>query len=570
MHCEKCDRWTDEAICPICGEPTVEEADHVVYWCDSCKTPVIHHHIGNKIECPRCGDFAKYLCADLRPVFPEERLLVELILGKPLAFIEDSVWAVASKYYVNGKPIDISVSTLQSCDVDAIRQGLAEHSSKNSEDFFKEYIKVFIEANRLHEESIVREACSFIEAVAEGYEEENLVASFSGGKDSTVVADLAVRALSYPYLVHIFGDTTLEFPSTIEYARRFKEAHPLAIFKTARNNEQSFYDVAEEIGPPARMMRWCCSMFKTGPITRAFTGLYGNQKILSFQGVRKAESVSRSKYSRVTDGGASVKIQQQKVALPIFYWNDIDVWLYILSEEIDFNDAYKLGYERVGCWCCPNNNPRAEFLSSIYMPDESARWQDFLLRFAKRIGKPDADVYIKSGKWKSRQGGNGLAAASSVKVEASRCATEDNAMVFGLARPYSEGLEGLFVPLGEYAPGLGRTLLEEKVFVDCKTREPIFAIMPFTLPEYEYAVKVRVLGNADAESILRMAKYQVIKYNACRQCLKCESLCRFGAISITGDAYEIDPERCAHCKKCVTEKYIEGGCLMSKYLRTKG
>ena len=40
---------------------------------------------------------------------------------------------------------------------------------------------------------------------------------FSGGKDSTVTADLALKALSNPHLVHIFGDTTLEFPSTIEY-----------------------------------------------------------------------------------------------------------------------------------------------------------------------------------------------------------------------------------------------------------------------------------------------------------------------------------------------------------------
>lgn len=92
--------------------------------------------------------------------------------------------------------------------------------------------------------------------------------SFSGGKDSTATADVVVKALSNPNLVHIFGDTTLEFPSTIEYARRFRENHPQAIFEIARNDEQVFYDVCEDIGPPARMMRWCCSMFKTGPITR--------------------------------------------------------------------------------------------------------------------------------------------------------------------------------------------------------------------------------------------------------------------------------------------------------------
>lgn len=569
MYCAKCNRMTDEDICPICGEYTTEEVPHVVYWCDECRIPIIHVHEGNKIPCPNCSSESKYLCADLRPVFPEERLLFELMLNKPLAYLDESVWAVGSKYYVNGKPTSISVAKYRETDPNEIRKKLEEYSPGNSYDAFNRYVARFVGANRVHKEEIVREACDFVRETAEGYPEENLVASFSGGKDSTVTADIAVRALGNPYLVHIFGDTTLEFPSTVEYAQRFREGHPLAIFKTARNNEQSFYEVAEEIGPPARVMRWCCSMFKTGPITRAFNGLYGNQSILTFQGVRKAESVSRSRYNRVESNAESVKIQKQKVALPIFYWNDLDVWLYILSEEIDFNDAYRLGYERVGCWCCPNNNPRSEFLSKIYMPKASEKWRDFLLRFAKSVGKEDAEVYVDTGKWKARQGGNGLAAASSVKVEASRCATEDNAMVFSLTRPYSDELVGLFCPVGNYAPGLGRKLLDEKVFTDPKTNEPIVAVMPFSQGGYEHAAKVRVLGNADVESVIRMAKYQVVKFNACRQCLKCESLCRFGAISISGDGYVIDPGKCTHCRQCVTDKYLEGGCLMRKYLKTK-
>lgn len=310
-------------------------------------------------------------------------------------------------------------------------------------------------------------------------------------------------------------------------------------------------------------------MFKTGPITRSFSSLFGNQSILTFQGVRKAESVSRSKYKRVEDSAESVKIQNQKVALPIFYWKDIDVWLYILSERLDFNDAYRLGYERVGCWCCPNNNPRAEFLSRIYMPSESMRWREFLIDFAKRIGKEDAEVYVDSGKWKARQGGNGLRASSSVKVQANQCATEDNAYVYSLTRPYDEQLVGLMTPLGKLGDGLGRKLLHETIFLDPGTKEPLFAVMPFSNEETENGVKVRVLKETEADAITRMVRYQVIKFNACRQCLKCESLCRYGAISINDLEYYIDPSKCTHCKQCVTDKYLEGGCLMSKYLRTK-
>lgn len=569
MYCSSCNRITDSGKCPVCGKETTEEITYVVYWCDECKAPIIHRSDGNKITCPSCGKTAKYLCADMRPVFPEERLLFELMVDKPLVFLHDSVWAVGSKYYVNGKPYTVSVSCIKELDADKLRNGLEEYQTKNSYESFNRHIQKFIDINAEREREITEEALNFISEAAQGYPEENLVVSFSGGKDSTATADLAVRALSNPYLVHIFGDTTLEFPTTIEYARRFRESHPLAIFKTARNNEQDFYEVAEEIGPPARVMRWCCSMFKTGPITRAFNGLYGNQSILTFQGVRKAESVSRSKYNRIENSAESVKIQKQRVALPIFFWNDIDVWLYILSEDLDFNEAYRLGYERVGCWCCPNNNPRAEFLSRVYMPEAAERWNNFLVSFAKRIGKPDAETYVSDGKWKARQGGNGVAAASSVNVDSNRCATEDRAMVFSISRPFSDELVNLFTPIGNYAPGLGRKLLDERVLVDPLTKEPVVAVMPFTQSKYEHAVKVRVLGNADEESILRMAKYQVVKYSACRQCLKCESLCRFGAISINGGVYAIDPNRCTHCKQCVTDKYLEGGCLMRKYLKTK-
>ena len=134
---------------------------------------------------------------------------------------------------------------------------------------------------------IINEAHAFIQEQAAKYPRESIVLSFSGGKDSTVTADLAVKALSDASLVHIFGDTTLEFPMTTEYAMRYRENNPKAIFKVAKNREQNFYSVCEDIGPPARMMRWCCSMFKTGPITRVLNSLYRDKNILTFYGIRK-------------------------------------------------------------------------------------------------------------------------------------------------------------------------------------------------------------------------------------------------------------------------------------------
>ena len=571
MWCNKCNIETNDSVCPLCGKITVEDLPVEIYWCSECRTPVIQTSTqADKGMCPICKRQTKYLASDLRPVFPEERLLVELLLKKkPNELLKKSVWASNNRYYVEGKSIPISNSLYQSVDTDKIADLLQQNKSENSYEYFEKHMATFVMANRDRLNYLIDEAHSFIRNAASKYPEERIVVSFSGGKDSTVTADLAVKALSNPSLVHIFGDTTLEFPSTIEYAHRFRDAHPDAIFQIAKNDEQNFYDVCEDIGPPARMMRWCCSMFKTGPITRVINSLYRSQQILTFYGIRKSESVSRSKYNRIEDSADAVKIQQQTVASPIFFWKDIDIWLYLIAENVDFNDAYRLGYDRVGCWCCPNNNQRAQFLSKIYMPEQSKKWREFLIGFAKKIGKPDPETYVDSGKWKARQGGNGLASANDVKIRFTNCTAEDHAKIYRLVRAFDDELVGMFVPFGRVAPELGKKLLREVIVLDHRTNVPILSLQPFNQDGYDYAVKVRTMNVADHDELQRMVGYQIRKFNACRKCLKCESLCRVGAITINNFGYYIDPQKCVHCKTCMTAKYLDGGCMMDKYLRTK-
>lgn len=570
MWCKKCEKETPDKKCNECGSSTLTEAPIEVYWCDNCNTPIIKKasDIG-KNTCTLCGDSTKYMCSDLRPVFPEERLLIELLIGCPLEHIQKSVWASNNKYYFNGKVKNIPTSMFATAEIENLTIRLNEFKLNNSYEWFDKHIATFISANRDRLDSIKNEAYDFIKDTAKDYPANNTVISFSGGKDSTVVADLVVRALGNPSLVHIFGNTTLEFPLTIEYAQRFRKNNPKAILKIAKNKEQDFYSVCEDIGPPARMMRWCCSMFKTGPITRTINNLYKDKQILTFYGIRKYESVSRSKYDRVSSNNESVKIQKQTVAAPIFDWKDIDVWLYMLAENVDFNDAYRLGYDRVGCWCCPNNNERAQFLAKIYMPDEHKKWHDFLIGFAKKIGKPDPEVYVDTGKWKARQGGNGVAAANDIKIKFTNCTVEDNAKIYQLNKPITDSFYSLFNPFGVVSKELGRKLIGEVIILDPKHNVPIISLQPFKQADYEYAIKVKTMNVANHEDLQRMAGYQIRKYNACRKCLKCESLCRSGAIMIYGDTYRIDGDKCTRCKKCVTAKYLDGGCKMASYLATK-
>ncbi len=513
----------------------------------------------------------KYLCSDIRPVYPKERLLLELIKKRPLKYLYDSVWCSNSRYYVNGKTLNLSTQDFNESNTDEIIKQLDYFSKSNEENNFELYARKFSSANKNRLNEISDEAFEFVKNVAEKTDENHLVISFSGGKDSTVTADIVTKALSCPSIVHIFGNTTLEFETTLSYAERYRKNHPYAIFMTAKNEDQDFMKVAEDIGPPARMMRWCCSMFKTGPITRVLTNLFGNDHITTFYGIRKVESVSRSKYNRIQDGGEDVKIQKQTVASPIFFWKDVDIWLYLISNNVDFNDAYKLGYDRVGCWCCPNNNTRAQVLSKIYMKEKSVQWRTFLIDFAKKIGKPDAEIYVDSGKWKARQGGNGLKSSEDVKIKFTNCTAENHAKIYKLLRPLNEELLNLLTPFGRVAPELGQKILNETLVLDSKTNVPILSVQPFNQDGYTFAVKIKTMNvsTKDHEDLQRKVAYQIRKFNSCRQCLKCESLCTHAAISISGGVYHIDENKCVHCKICISQKYLTGGCMMDKYLKTK-
>lgn len=569
MWCANCNKTSYSDVCEVCGGKTQQDTPIELYWCDSCRVPIIRELSDTSpMICPSCGKPIRYLAKDLRPVFPEERLLLEVIKGTPLSFIHSSVWASGSRYYIDGKTANLSIETLKKIDVEKVVGTLSQYKDKNDYSFFNENIRTFIDCNRERLDSIKNEAASFVVEQVKRFPNHKLVISFSGGKDSTVVADIVTRALSDPSIVHIFGDTTLEFPTTYEYVSRFRKNNPMAIVKTAKNKEQDFYSVCDEIGPPARMMRWCCTMFKTGPITKVLNSMFKDSKILTFYGIRKHESASRSKYDRVANG-ANVKIQKQTVAAPIFYWTDIEVWLYMFAEDVDFNDAYRLGYDRVGCWCCPNNTIRSQLLAKVYMPDRAKKWRDYLIDFAKRLGKPDPEVYVDDGFWKARQGGNGLAAAEDVKIRYTNCTAEDHAKIYKLNKPITEDFYYLFVPFGKVSKEFGRKLLHEVMVLDIRTNVPIMSIQPFTQNGYDYAVKIRTMNVADHDALQRMASYQVRKYNACRQCLKCESVCPYGAISISLGTYKIDENVCKHCKKCVTPKYLDGGCLMDRFLKSK-
>ncbi len=569
--CNKCKTPINGTRCTdvTCGGDAVSISS--IFWCNKCGIPLFDE------TCSLCGDKGKYIATDIRPVFPEESILLSLICKKDSNyFLNKSVWYGSNAYIVDGKKMKISVSELNRLSLDEVKQLKEKYDDVDNSKgylYFNDIVSKFVEANSDRYNFITEEAVHFIQSFQKRYSIDDMMVSFSGGKDSTVTSHLVNRALGTNKVLHIFGDTTLEFPYTMEYKKRFnKNAESQGVrILTAKNREKDFEELCKIVGPPSRVMRWCCTVFKTGAIQKTISSAFKDKtSILSFLGIRRSESISRSKYDRE---GESPKISKQTVASPIIDWMDFDVWLYILTNKIDFNYAYRLGYSRVGCWCCPNNGGWSEFLSKVHMYEQYIRWHSMLVDFATNIGKPDPEDYVNEGGWKARQGGNGLAAAQKSIVSFEPCATEDDAFNYELQRDISESLYELFKPFGYINRELGNKRLGEVYFLNKAGK--VVLVLQGRIGSKKLKVRIKNPHLAGAKNLAvaeTKIMCQLTKYQMCLSCKACESVCKHDAISVRDNSdgtvsYTIDDNKCIRCTECVS--HYNAGCYMRKVLCIK-
>ena len=171
-----------------------------------------------------------------------------------------------------------------------------------------------------------------IARIAELTAGKKIIVGFSGGKDSTVILDLAARAgIDFTAEYRVVG---IDPPEVVNFVKRVgaKFSYPqLNWWKLLRKNKGVL---------PNRFMRYCCRELKETPPR--------NGSIL-ITGVRWAESAARSARSMTeacrAGGGHYLH--------PIIDWTDEDVWSYIRSRNLDYCSLYDEGWKRCGCMACP-------------------------------------------------------------------------------------------------------------------------------------------------------------------------------------------------------------------------
>ncbi len=187
------------------------------------------------------------------------------------------------------------------------------------------------------------------EAIAEA---RNPVMLFSAGKDSTVMAHLALRAF-YPSkppfpLLHV--DSTWEFRSLIDFRDAFAREHGFQLI--AYSNEEGR---ARGINPFDHGDRYTLVM-RTEPLKTALDA--GGYDVV-FGGARRDEEKSRAKERIVSVRGAghAWEPRQQRPELwrlyntrlghnqtarvfPLSNWTEVDIWSYALLHGIELAPLY--------------------------------------------------------------------------------------------------------------------------------------------------------------------------------------------------------------------------------------
>jgi len=258
---------------------------------------------------------------------------------------------------------------------------------------FEESVELMVRANDDAMERFESNSIGFMKNTAIRMERPVSVA-YSGGKDSLAVLLLALKAFrnsenSVKFDV-LFNDTGLEFDETLENVDIIDKVYNLEMLKTESGE---FWEKVSEYGPPGRDNRWCSEICKVGPLGRLIDKRY-ETGCLTFVGLRKYESFSRSKKPRIWD---SPTIKKQMLSAPILNWSAMHVWIYIFKNKAPYNVLYGQCFDRVGCFMCPAMEIGEIELVKRSYPKTWEKWENFLKSYAKIHEKDEEWV---SGGWR--------------------------------------------------------------------------------------------------------------------------------------------------------------------------
>jgi len=355
---------------------------------------------------------------EIRPVFYEELKL--LGLDKYFVIPETDaplLWATPGQvYYYRGQKIaEVSKGGFfREPRIHLYQKGLA---------LYPVNVSLMLQKNKAFLIDLSHQALDFISETHKKYQKraEIFCVSFSDGKDSWVLLDLAQRCLSPQDFVVVFNDTDMEISATHDSLAKAQEHFSKLRFYTAKSHLPAV-KTWREFGPPSRLHRWCCVVHKSVPTYLLLKKLVSQKapRVLLFEGVRAAESSRRASYPQIATGA---KHALQINARPLFSWSAAEVFLYLFWRGLTLNKGYRFGLGRVGCAVCPLASRWSGFVLWKAFYKDCKPFLEILEEYARACGKHterEIREFISACAWGARAGGWFLKKAHTVNIENTR------------------------------------------------------------------------------------------------------------------------------------------------------
>lgn len=461
------------------------------------------------------------------------------------------MWAEANNYWYHGRKVaSVKGGTLYT----APELVLLEEPEPDGKPLIPVNIPLMVAKNHTILEALVQDTIKKVFNIYISYRKkvDIFYVAFSGGKDSVVALDIVQRALPHNEFKVVFGNTDMEFPTTTELVQKLSRKcsdEGIEFLEAASNmTSKESWNI---FGPPARKVRWCCTVHKTAPVINMLSDKFANGKLrcVMITGVRGDESVSRSEYDEMSMGK---KMAGQYSFHPILEWSSAEIYLYIYSQGLLLNDAYKYGFNRVGCIMCPNSSEKHEYIKRQCFPELVDEYCERITQnSAKDLSGDNAKIFLETGGWKSRLSGRELKLSEEDRFQLN----ETSAYLKFSVNKLNPVWKTWYKTMGIIEENSGEIMLEYNgVWRKCRESED----------KNGGLIEIENLGNSkNSIEFIFLFKSVLAKSQYCIFCKTCVAECPHRNISMSDGKITIS-DKCIKCHECLK---ILSGCLYYNSIR---